>query len=200
MHPIPHPNDTVVTDATTLWNLVSGPAAEPKVSIRISGYIDLGEIDPFEDEVSGKTMFKWIEFGQELTLWSDNGGTLNATRKGRVFQVNNGGYLRLEGIRLTGGFARGNGGGCLLMTGGIVMVNESTFEDCEITRTSGTALGGGVGVRSGQLALANTRFLNTRVVSEVQNSAFGGGVAVHGGGFVEMRNVSFVGTSVSSSR
>ena len=201
----PGEHDEVVTTAIALWSLLNRSSVRllDGLSLRLSGTFSLGDLDNsliVDDEVVGKTIFPWIELQQTLCLWSNDSAVLHGQRAGRIFHVASGGSLQLHGITLRDGYARGNGGGCMLLNGGRVQINDGRFENCEITRTSGTALGGAIGVRGGDLQLSDTNFTNTTVISEVQNSAFGGGVAVHGGGSVTMWRVRFERTNVRAQR
>jgi hypothetical protein len=97
-----------------------------------------------------------------------NPTTLDAQGRGRVFYISGDVDVTIEGLRITGGDARGLGGDPLAPTsdvgGGVYGISATVrLRDCQVSGNMAPAAGGGVYLHSGDLALltGNTVLSNT---------------------------------------
>lgn len=171
-------------------------AAQSALSLHLSGHISLGSL-PLQGR-RNMTLLPFIGRGMRITLWSEEGATLDAEGRGRLLFVMHGGELLLQGLTLTNG--RTHGG---TATGGCVQVRdpESTLivRDSRFTNCSTEGLGGGaVGSRGGTLVMARSTIENCSVVDPRGGGARGGGVSVTLLSETTLINTSFIGTRAES--
>ncbi|KAL1496056.1 hypothetical protein AB1Y20_014684 [Prymnesium parvum] len=105
--------------------------------------------------------------GVNVTIWSDGGGAvLDADHLSSLFEVRNGGHLRLLALTLTNGLAL-TSGGCVSVSGG-----SAVIRGCTLLNSSALS-GGALSVTNGRLQVVDSTL-------SACSAAWGGALAVNG--------------------
>jgi len=161
--------------ASTVAELVNAITnAQGAVSINLDG----DEVYDLSTQTTTTALLPLIS-NKVVTVYSKKGSVLSAGGAGRIFRVENGGKLLLDGVTLTGGKTT-DGGGCAYLAdaSSYLVVRNSKFISCAVESASiDDAEGGCIDAKAGSLVVTDSHLSNC-AVSNTLGNARGGGVGV----------------------
>lgn len=193
----PASSDTVVRSGRELHILLTQATGSGlPISLQLDGHLLLSSASTGFNKTIGNTLLPFISNASApITLWSRSNAILDAEGDGRLLVIN-GGWLRLEGLTLTGAVTVDSqfGGSCVYvqLASSRLEVEESRFHNSSALGQSG----GCVHINNGQVDMHRTEFDGCSLRRSF-GFAMGGAVSVSGGDVI-ISHARFVRTSAAT--